>query len=73
MALLRLRRQTCKIIIVTSLVWCVLDILILLSYSDCSAGLGWGCGGDTNQGKRGAIKFSKRIAVDAHGREVGTS
>ena len=30
---IRCRRHTCKVILLTSLVWCVLDILILLTYS----------------------------------------
>ena len=40
---IRCRRHTCKVILLTSLVWCVMDIVILLTYSDCSNGMGWGC------------------------------
>jgi len=66
---MRCRRHTCKIIIVTSLIWCILDIMILLSYSDCSSGIGFGCT-NTDSGKKGAIKFSKQVSVDAHGVEI---
>jgi len=40
---IRCRRQTCKVILLTSLVWCFLDLLILMNYTDCSEGTGWGC------------------------------
>lgn len=69
-SLLRCRRHTCKIIIVTSLIWCVVDVLLLLSYSDCSSGIGFGCSGGNNAGKKGSIKFAEQVEVDHHGREV---
>ena len=69
MFLMRCRRHTCKIVIVTSLVWCLLDMLILLSYSDCTNGVGFGCS-DTDTGKKGAIKHSNQVYLDTHGREV---
>ena len=69
MSLVRCRRHTCKIIIVTSLVWCLLDMLILFSYSDCSNGVGFGCT-NTDTGKKGSIQFSKRVSLDSHGREI---
>lgn len=68
-SLIRCRRHTCKIIIVTSLVWCLLDMLILFSYSDCDNGVGFGCS-NTDTGKKGAIKFSKQVSLDSHGREI---
>ncbi|KAB7498719.1 Polypeptide N-acetylgalactosaminyltransferase 5 [Armadillidium nasatum] len=41
----RLRLHTCKIVLVTSLVWFVMDVAIIMYYSsDCSVGSGgWGC------------------------------
>ena len=69
MFLMRCRRHTCKIVIVTSLAWCLLDMLILLSYSDCINGVGFGCS-NTDTGKKGAIKHSKQVYLDTHGREV---
>ncbi len=48
---IRCRRHTCKVILLTSLVWCFLDLVILLNYSDCSNGIGWGCAGTGNGGK----------------------
>jgi polypeptide N-acetylgalactosaminyltransferase len=38
---LRCRRHTCKVVLLTSLAWCFLDLLILMTYSDCSNGMGW--------------------------------
>ena len=37
---IRCRRHTCKVVLITSLVWCFLDLVILLNYSDCSNGIG---------------------------------
>jgi len=74
---IRCRRHTCKVILLTSLVWCVLDILILLTYSDCSNGMGWGCHTATDNsnsaghnsanhipGKRGALQYANQISQD---------
>lgn len=69
-SLLRCRRHTCKIIIVTSLIWCIVDIVILLSYSDCSSGIGFGCTSANHAGKKGAIRFAEQVDLDHHGREV---
>ena len=69
-SLLRCRRHTCKIIIVTSLIWCIVDIMLLLTYSDCSSGIGFGCSSSNLAGKKGSIKFAEQVDVDHHGREV---
>lgn len=71
---IRCRRHTCKVILLTSLVWCVLDILILLTYSDCSNGMGWGCknGADSLSnnghhqipGKRGALQYAHQVSQE---------
>lgn len=63
----RCRRQTCKIIIATSLLWCILDIVILFSYSDCSNGIGFGCTSSQEAhggSKKGSIKFAKQVQLD---------
>uniref|UniRef100_A0A6A7FXF7 Polypeptide N-acetylgalactosaminyltransferase n=3 Tax=Hirondellea gigas TaxID=1518452 RepID=A0A6A7FXF7_9CRUS len=40
----RLRMHTCKIVLVTSLIWFVFDVVVIMYYSDCSTGSGgWGC------------------------------
>jgi len=61
MSLLRCRRHTCKIIVFTSLIWCILDILILLTYSDCSNGIGFGCV-NHKTGKKGSFS-AKQVSV----------
>merc|ERR1711948_118703 len=66
-----------KVILLTSLVWCVLDILILLTYSDCSNGMGWGCHSATDNskdaghnsanhipGKRGALQYAHQVSQE---------
>ncbi len=70
--LLRCRRHTCKVVLLTSLAWCMLDLLVLVTYSDCSNGIGWGCssgqmgagagGGGAGGGKHRAIKFARQVA-----------
>ncbi|XP_050710951.1 polypeptide N-acetylgalactosaminyltransferase 5-like isoform X2 [Eriocheir sinensis] len=53
----RLRVHTCKIVLVTSLVWFVLDVGVIMYYSDCPTGNGWGCsrseagGGSAREGR----------------------
>ena len=73
---LRCRRHTCKVILITSLVWCIVDLVVLVNYSDCGddAGGGWGCAGQGAKkgdggagvalpppGKRGALKFAREV------------
>ena len=66
---IRCRRHTCKIVLITSLLWCFLDLLVLMTYSDCSNGIGWACGGGSGAGgseggKRGALKFARQVQDD---------
>ena len=64
--------------LITSLAWCFLDLVILLNYSDCSNGIGWGCtnhnaensgghqrpGGAHYGGKRGALEFAHQVSQE---------
>lgn len=65
---LRCRRHTCKIIVATSLIWCIVDVVILLSYSDCSSGIGFGCSSEDGGvgGKKGAIQYAKQVDLDSN-------
>ncbi|XP_064093282.1 polypeptide N-acetylgalactosaminyltransferase 5-like [Macrobrachium nipponense] len=46
----RLRVHTCKIVLVTSLVWFVMDVAVIMYNSDCTTGAGWGCGSKSSDG-----------------------
>lgn len=39
----KIRIHTCQVILLTSLVWFLLDVMILMFYSDCIGGSGWNC------------------------------
>jgi len=39
----KVRIHTCKIILITSLVWILVDVALLAFYSDCLGGSGWKC------------------------------
>lgn len=56
----RFRLQTCKIIIVTSLVWFLLDIVLLMYFTDCPGG--WACEKNKNQENFGQIENSFLIS-----------
>lgn len=43
----KVRIHTCKVILLTSLVWFLVDVVVLAFYSDCVGGSGWGCGGNS--------------------------
>jgi hypothetical protein len=47
-----------------------MDIMILLTYSDCSSGIGFGCSSANIGGKKGSIKFAEQVDMDQHGRKV---
>lgn len=38
----KVRSNTCRIILITSLVWLLIDIILIMHYSDC-IGNGWSC------------------------------
>lgn len=44
----KIRIHTCQVILLTSLVWFLVDVMVLMFYSDCIGGSGWGCS-DTNK------------------------
>ena len=39
----KMRIHTCQVILLTSLVWFLVDVGIIMLYSDCIGGNGWGC------------------------------
>ena len=39
----KIRIHTCQVILLTSLVWFLVDVMVLMFYSDCMGGTGWGC------------------------------
>lgn len=39
----KIRIHTCRVILLTSLVWFLVDVMVLMFYSDCIGGSGWGC------------------------------
>lgn len=43
----KIRIHTCRIILLTSLVWLLVDVALLTFYSDCF-GEGWDCGKSKN-------------------------
>ncbi|KAK7871231.1 hypothetical protein R5R35_001093 [Gryllus longicercus] len=44
----KVRIHTCKVILLTSLVWLLIFVGLLTFYSDCVGGSGWGCTGTSN-------------------------
>lgn len=46
----KIRIHTCQVILLTSLVWFLVDVAVIMFYSDCiggSSGGGWGCSSNT--------------------------
>ncbi|XP_055921703.1 polypeptide N-acetylgalactosaminyltransferase 5 isoform X1 [Eupeodes corollae] len=39
----RLRSNTCRIVLLTSLVWVIIDLILITNYSDCISSDGWRC------------------------------
>ncbi|XP_034948110.1 polypeptide N-acetylgalactosaminyltransferase 5 isoform X2 [Chelonus insularis] len=39
----KIRIHTCQVILLTSLVWFLVDVMVLMYYSDCIGRSGWGC------------------------------
>ncbi|XP_046465255.1 polypeptide N-acetylgalactosaminyltransferase 5 isoform X2 [Neodiprion pinetum] len=39
----KIRLHTCRVIVITSLVWFLVGVMVLMFYSDCIGGSGWGC------------------------------
>ncbi|XP_043276727.1 polypeptide N-acetylgalactosaminyltransferase 5 isoform X1 [Venturia canescens] len=45
----KIRIHTCQVILLTSLVWFLVDVMVLMFYTDCMRGTGWGYGDDKHQ------------------------
>ncbi|XP_046836341.1 polypeptide N-acetylgalactosaminyltransferase 5 isoform X2 [Vespa crabro] len=45
----KIRIHTCQVILLTSLVWFLVDVMVLMFYSDCIGGSGWGCSDTSKQ------------------------
>ncbi|KAL6264482.1 hypothetical protein P5V15_004590 [Pogonomyrmex californicus] len=45
----KIRIHTCQVILLTSLVWFLVDVMVLMFYSDCIGGSGWGCSDNKQQ------------------------
>ena len=66
---LRCRRHTCKIVLITSVIWCIIDFFILVTYFDC---VGLECGKTKISGKHDSIKFAAKqvrrlkLEIDKH-------
>ncbi|KAL0275331.1 UNVERIFIED_CONTAM: hypothetical protein PYX00_003213 [Menopon gallinae] len=45
----KVRIHTCRIILLTSLVWFLVDIILLTFFSDCIGGSGWNCVSDKDK------------------------
>ncbi|KAF7989983.1 hypothetical protein HCN44_008657 [Aphidius gifuensis] len=39
----KIRIHTCQVILLTSMVWFLVDVIVLMLYSDCISSNGWGC------------------------------
>lgn len=39
----RMRSNTCRIVLLTSLVWVIVDFILIAHYSDCIGKDGWNC------------------------------
>ena len=52
MASSRLRMHYCKVIIATSLVWVMVDVFVLMYYTDCSGADGHKCAGQCTGSQR---------------------
>lgn len=39
----KIRIHTCQVILLTSIVWFLVDVIVLMLYSDCISSNGWGC------------------------------
>lgn len=59
----KIRIHTCQVILLTSLVWFLVDVMVLMFYSDCIGGSGWGC---TESSKQTLTEESQPRAEEMH-------
>ncbi|XP_052563710.1 polypeptide N-acetylgalactosaminyltransferase 5 [Culex pipiens pallens] len=39
----KIRTNTCRIVLLTSLVWLLIDVILIMNYADCLGGSSWLC------------------------------
>lgn len=66
----KVRFHTCKVILATSLVWFLIDVVVLTFYSDCVGRGGWGCpeDGSVPTPQAQVATSSKETATSSKGR-----
>ncbi|KDR19630.1 polypeptide N-acetylgalactosaminyltransferase 5 isoform X1 [Zootermopsis nevadensis] len=64
----KVRIHTCKVILLTSLVWFLVDVVVLTFYSDCVGGSGWGCSGNSEATHVEHVGSSQEFHAADHGR-----
>lgn len=65
----KIRIHTCRVILFTSLVWFLVDVIVLMFYSDCIGGSGWGCP-DNRQSTQVVHSEPEAAALQRQDREV---
>lgn len=69
----KVRIHTCKVILLTSLVWFLVDVVVLTFYSDCVGGSGWGCNGNSVAAQVEHVGSSQALQSTDHGAGGGSS
>jgi len=69
----KVRIHTCKVILLTSLVWFLVDVFVLTFYSDCVGGSGWGCNGNSEAAQVEHVGSSQALQITDHGAGGGSS
>jgi len=69
----KVRIHTCKVILLTSLVWFLVDVVVLTFYSDCVGGSGWGCNGNSEAAQVEHVGSSQALQITDHGAGGGSS
>lgn len=64
----KVRIHTCKVILLTSLVWFLVDVVVLTFYSDCVGGSGWGCSGSSVTTRVEHVGSSQELHGSDHSR-----
>lgn len=68
----KVRIHTCKVILLTSLVWFLVDVVVLTFYSDCVGGSGWGCSNVANGNGR-PVEHVQALVESTDAAKLGSS
>lgn len=74
----KVRMNTCRVILLTSLVWMLIDVILIMQYSDCIGVNGWRCKRANEYDVEVSVNliqscYKYKVLIQSHGHHIRRS